>query len=182
MLFRSAILVLALLTNHGVVNKGMKDFSESNLSQEKGDDQIPKIKCTINTNDVAWHSRSADATVAVEFQFQGATDLSVMPSLHMTALPKKQGLDQNEYWAPFAIPSGVSTKETQKLSPVGGPNTRSLRLVPGRLLWAPTKSSVWPSQEFAKTVPPGEYSLQVQLEINGGTTISSNEVTITLLK
>jgi len=171
--FRSAILVLILLTNQG---SGMKDFSEGNLRQENADDQSPKIKCTISTNDVIWHLKSADAAV-VEFQFQGATDLSAMPSLHMTALPKKQGLDQNEYWAPFAIPSGASAKETQKLSPA-----RSVRLVPGRLLWAPTKSSVWPSQEFTKTVAPGEYSLQVQLETDGGKTISSNEVTITVLK
>jgi len=176
MFLRSGVLILLLVTGQRFVSSGTGDVPEGEMTQEKGTDESPKIKCTISTNDVAWHLKSADA-VAVEFQFQGAADLSAMPSLHMIALPKRHGLDQNEYWAPFAIPSGTSSKETQKLSPAG-----SVRLVPGRLLWASTKSSVWPSQEFAKTVPPGEYSLQVQLEINGGKTISTNEVTVTVLK
>jgi hypothetical protein len=160
----------------------MKDSSEGEMRQEKGADQGPKIKCRISTSDANWRSENTGATVAVDIQFQGATELSVMPSLHMIALPKKHGLNQNEYWAPFAIPSGASTKMTQKLSPARETSTRSVRLVPGQLLWAPTMSSVWPAEEFAKTVPQGEYNLQVQLEIKGGKTISSNEVTITVLK
>lgn len=176
MLFRSAILVLILLTIQAASSDGMKDYSDSDLRQAKGQEQTPTIRCTIRTNDVSWHLKSADAAV-VEFQCQGATDMSAMPSLHMIALPKKQGLDQTEYWAPFAIPGGASTKNNQRINP-----GLSVRLVPGRLLWAPTKSSVWPSQEFTKTVPPGEYSVQVQLEINSGETISSNEVTVAVLK
>ena len=134
------------------------------------------------------HLKTADAAF-VEFQCQGATDMSAMPSLHLIALPKKQGLDQTEYWAPFAIPDGASTKNNQKLNPAPFVRLIQGRLLwaptkssVGRLLWAPTKSSVWPSQEFAKTVPPGEYSVQVQLEMNSGETISSNEVTVTVLK
>jgi hypothetical protein len=176
MLFRSAILVLILITSQGASSRAMKDYSDSDLRQAKGQQQSPTIRCEIRTNDVTWHLKSADAAV-VEFQCQGATNMSAMPSLHMIALPKKQGLDQTEYWAPFAIPGGASTKNSQKLAPAP-----SARLVPGRLLWAPTKSSVWPSQEFAKTVPPGEYTVQVQLEINSGETISSNEVTVTVAK
>ena len=178
MLLRAATIILTLLTNGSFVNAGFKDFSERNLRQAK-DDPRRKIKCIISTNDMTWHSGSGDAAIAVEFQLQGATELSLMPSLHMTALPKRQGVDENEYWAPFAIPSGASTKETQKLRAAG---VHSLRLVPGQLLWAPTKSSVWPSQQFAKIVPPGEYSLQVQLEIEKGGTITSNEGTVTVLK
>ena len=176
MLFRSAILVLILLTNQGAWSSGMSNYSDSDVRQAKGREQASTIRCEIKASDVTWHLKSVDAAV-VGFQCQGPTDMSAMPSLHMIALPKKQGLDQTEYWAPFAIPSGASTKNSQKLSPAP-----SVRLVPGRLLWAPTKSSVWPSQEFAKTVPPGEYSVQVQLEINSGETISSNEIKVTVLK
>lgn len=176
MLFQSAILVLILLMTLGI---GVKDLSEGNLRQENVNDHGLSIRCTIRTNEVIWHLKNPEAAI-VEFQFQGAGDLSAMPSLHMTALPKKQAMDKNEYWAPFAIPGGASTRETQRLS--SARSVRSVRLVPGRLLWAPTKSSVWPSQEFTRTVPPGQYSLQAQLETDGGKTLSSNEVTITVLK
>ena len=182
MALRSAILVLILITNHVALNGDMKNFPEGELRQEKGDNQSPKISCTISTNGVNWRSQKTGTAVTVHIQFQEAMELSVMTSLHLIALPKKHGLDQNEYWAPFAIANGASTKETQKLSSAGASSPLSDRLVPAQLLWAPTKSSVWPSQDFAKTVPPGEYGLQVQLEINGGKTISSNEVMVTVLK
>jgi hypothetical protein len=131
---------------------------------------------------VNWRFEKTGAAVALEIQFQGARELSVMPSLRLIALPKKHGLDQTEYWAPFNITNGASAKESQKLTPADGAKPRSIRLVPAQLLWAPTKSSVWPSQDFAKTVPPGRYNLQVQLELSGGKTISSNEVEINIIK
>lgn len=179
---QSAFVVLILLTGHSAVNSGVKVSFEGELKREKSNDQNPKIKCTISTNNVNWRSENTSAAVSVEIQFQGPTELSVMPSLRMIALPKTHGLDQNEYWAPFTIINGVNTKEAQKLSAVKGASTRSVRLVPVQLLWASTKSSVWPSQGFAKTVHPGDYSVEVQLEINGRKTICSNEITIAVLK
>lgn len=182
MRFRPAALLLLLLNSPGASNSSLKNIPGGVLSQEVGGKRSTEIRCTIATKDVRWRVGDKDTAVEVYIQSKGATDLSVLPSLHMILLPKKQGLDPNEYWAPFAIPNGASTKKTQKLSTTGDARTLSVRLVPARLLWASTKTSVWPSQEFAKIILPGKYSLNVQLEIDGGRTISSNGITVSVLK
>src|SRR6266480_1158507 len=182
MALRSSTLVLILLANYGPLGVHMRNFSDGVLKQEQGDDQSPKIQCTINTNDVKWETRKAGAEVSVEIQFEGTAELSVLPSVHLIALPKKHNLEQREYWAPFAVTTGASTKEKQRLTPVTAAHSLSVRVVPSQLLWAPTKSSVWPSHSFAKAVPPGQYGLQVQFELSDGKTISSNEVEIAIIK
>lgn len=158
----------------------MKDVSAGMLNQEMGNDQSPKLKCTVSINNSRWRTGNQGAEISVEIQFQGTTELSVMPSVHLAALPKKHDLEQSEYWAPFAIPTGASTKEQQKVSAAG--RVHSVRLAPTQLLWASTKSSVWPSQNFAKAVAPGRYSLQVELELTDGKVVSSNEIEITIAK
>jgi hypothetical protein len=178
MIFRTAIVVLILITNP-YLDAHMENFYDSVLNQQ-ADDQSPKLKCTISTSDVNWRTGNEQAEVSVDIQFQGTTELSVMPSVHLIALPKKHGLEQSEYWAPFAVPAGASTKVKQKVS--AGTGAHGVRLVPTHLLWAPTKSSVWPSQSFAKAVPTGRYSVQVQLELGDGKTVSSNEIEITVIK
>jgi hypothetical protein len=172
--------MLLLLANHDSLDGGVKNPYDGELKQGKKEGQSSKIKCTASTSDATWHSDNASATVLVEIHFQGTVQVKLMPSLHLMALPKKHGLQQEEYWAPFDVTSGASTKENQKLDPAA--RARSVRLIPAELLWAPAKSSIWPSQDFSKTVPPGHYSLQVQLELKNGKTISSNEVSITVVK
>lgn len=144
----------------------------------KGGDQSPRISCLVTANDVNWRQGSATGEVSATIQFEGAAEISVMPSINLVALPKGSDLRRSEYWAPFDLVTGASTRERQNLTPVS--EVLSVRLVPARLLWAPAISSVWPSQTFAKTVPPGRYSLQVQLEFDAGKTILSNEVEIAI--
>jgi hypothetical protein len=151
------------------------------VADEKGAADIPSMKCTVRTRDVSWRATDVAATVIVEFEAAGASELSVTPSLHLIALPKRTGPSQKEYWAPFALATGASTNVTQKLTPSSGEKV-SVRVIPGRLLWARTVSSVWPSKSFRSAVPPGRYALQAQVEVNSARTVYSNEVAITVVK
>ncbi len=182
MSLRSAILILALLANRGTLDRHSMSFSEGDLTQDKKGGEAPKFRCTISTSDVEWSPSSAKSAVSVRIQFERVTEVSVMPSLHLIALPKRHGLSQVEYWAPFDVNSGATTKESQVLRVENKAITRSVRVIPTQLLWASTKSSVWPFQGFERTVRPGRYSVQVQLELAEGTTVRSNEVAITVVK
>lgn len=182
MILQSAILALMLLANRGDLVGQADGFAESASGQENGSNESPEITCIITTNNSKWRSKRAVATVSVGIEFQGMVRVSVMPSVHLTALPKSDGMTQNEYWAPFSVATGASTRNWQKLSIPTGKRRYSLRLVPSRLRWASTRSSVWPSQAMAKTVPPGDYSLVVHLETSEGKAVVSNELKITVLK
>ncbi|SRR6266702_4072307 len=182
MSFRSAILMLAVLANFSAIDGHIMSFPEDELTHENRGDKAPKVKCAISANNVEWSSRSAESSVSVHIQFEGAKEISVTASLQLTALPKGHGLGKDEYWAPFDAASGRTTKGSQTLRAPDERYNRSVQLVPTQLFWASTKSSVWPSDDFAKTVPPGPYSLQVQLELTGGATIKSNEITINVVK
>jgi hypothetical protein len=88
---------------------------------------------------------------------------------------KKEGAYQDAYWATFSVATGKSTSKWQKLSDEGKKKPLSIRLVPSELLWAPTKSSVWPSDVIRKAVPLGEYNLPLQFEVNTGKTFGSDK-------
>jgi hypothetical protein len=182
MVCRSAILILALLVNCSALGGHLMGFAKGEPQQETREGQTPKVKCTISTTDVKWRLGGEHPAVSIHIQFQGAAEVSVMPSIHLSALPKRHGLDQVEYWAPFNVNTGVTSRESQKVRAGSKSNARSVRVIPTQLLWAPTKSSVWPCQGFAKTVPPGRYSLRVELELVTGSTVRSNEIAITVVK
>ena len=171
--------ILILFANHVSPASGAKNPYGW---QENEDGQISKIKCTISTSDLTWRNEVAGTSVFVVTQCHGTSGFTVMPSLHLAPLTANSGLDHGEYWAPFNLTTGASTKESQTVSPSTETQIRSVRLLPTKLLWAPTKSSVWPSQNFAKTVPSGRYRLRLEIEVNGGKTVSSNEIKINILK
>jgi hypothetical protein len=179
MTLRSTIVILMLLANHTSLDGRVKNLYGG---QEDRDGQSSQIKCTIRTSDLTWRTETVGTTVLVVIQCQGTSGFTVMPSLHLVPLPRQSGPDQGEYWAPFNLTTGASTKKWQVVSPTTETHTRSVRLPPTKLRWASTKSSVWPFQEFTKTVLPGRYSLHVELEVSGGKTVSSNEIKITVLK
>lgn len=158
-----------------------------NITPEKpsGQDKSPGdgsyIKCTIAADQVRWQVDHTPA-VSVEIDIRRSVKTSVMPALHLSALPKKAGIYQEEYWAPFSIAKGTATSEWQRLSIGADKKPFSVRLVPSELQWAATKSSAWPSDPMAKVVPPGEYSLQVEIEVNKDNTFTSNEVRVIVIK
>jgi len=178
-ILRFTMVILMLFANHVSRDSGVKNPYGR---QENEDGKNSQIKCTISTSDLTWHNEAAGTSVFVVTQCQGIRGFTVMPSLHLAPLPTPSGPDHGEYWAPFNLTTGASTKESQIVSPSTETQMRSVRLLPTKLLWAPTKSSVWPSQNFAKTVPYGRYSLRLELEVNGGKTVSSNEIKINILK
>src|ERR1700752_2119474 len=119
MALQTAMLALVLLTNLSS-DAHMTNLSDGVLNQENADAQSPKLKCIISTNNASWRLGNEGAEISVDVQVQGTAELSVMPSVHLIALPKKRDLEQSEYWAPFAVPTGASTKEKQKLSAATG--------------------------------------------------------------
>jgi hypothetical protein len=179
---QSAILALTLLMNLNSAGSNVKSFFENTSGQEKSVDQSSNIKCTIAADSVRWRAEDKTPAISIEIEVHGTINTSVMLAVQLTALPRKEGIYEEAYWAPFSIATGRSTSDWQKLGLSAEKRTVSIRLVPAELLWAPTKSSVWPSDTMAKTVPPGEYSLQVQIEVNRGKTFLSNEVNITILR
>lgn len=181
MIWKSILLCLALLLNQDNLVLVREQVFEKKTPQEKSVDQIADIKCTITADKVHWHVKDKNVVISMEIEVRGTIRSSVMPAVQLTALPKIGGLEQQEYWAPFSVATGKSTSDWQKLD-FAAENAHSVRLVLSELRWAPTKSSVWPSEAMKEVVPPGEYSLQVCLEVNKGKTFVSNEVQITILK
>jgi hypothetical protein len=120
--------------------------------------------------------------IFAELEVHGTMSTSAVPSVRLTALPKKEGVYQDAYWAPFSVATGKSMSKWQKLSDEGKKKPLSIRLVPSELLWAPTKSSVWPSDAIRKAVPLGEYNLPLQFEVNTGKTFGSDKVRVPILK
>ena len=100
--------------------------------------------------------------------------------MRLVALPTKPGLEGAEYWAPFDVADGRTTTRAQTFDPGSETIRQPIQLVPSKLLWAPAKSSVWPSHGFARTVPAGRNGLRIQLELDTGVTVSSNEIEITV--
>jgi hypothetical protein len=179
LVLKSTMVILMLLANHASPDSGVKNPYGG---QENRDGQSSQIKCTISPSDLTWRNEAAGTSVFVAAQCQGIGGFTVLSSLHLTPLPTQSGPDHGEYWAPFNLTTGASTKKSQVVSPAAGTQTRSVRLLPTTLLWASTKSSDWPAQDFAKTVPAGRYILRLELEVNGGKTVASNEIQINILK
>jgi hypothetical protein len=176
--WQSMILTLAVAVSLNAFISNMKNFLGNLSGPVASIKQSSDIKCTITTDNLEWHVKDKPPVITVKFDFHGAINAPVMPSVRLTALPRKEGIHQNAYWAPFTITTGKSMSEWQKLGFAAEKKQLSISLVPSELLWASTKSSVWPSEAMAKTLLPGEYILQVQLEVSGGKTFVSNEIKI----
>src|ERR1700688_4883410 len=155
---RSTIVILVLLANHTFLDVGVKKLYGG---QENRHSQSPQIKCLISASDLTWRTEAASTLVFVVTQCEGTNGLTVMPSLQLAPLLRQSGPDHGEYWAPFNFTTGATTKESQVMSPTAETQTRSVRLSPTKLLWGTSKSSVWPFQDFAKTVRLGRYSLRL---------------------
>jgi len=160
---------------------GLADrFSGGLANQQNSDGRFSRVLCSIAASDTTWRVKKMAGTVTTKIEIQAVKDISVMPALHLIALPKKQGLDATEFWAPFDMSTGASTKEWLRIRASAKNAPIVIQLSVSELKWASAKSSVWPSRPFAKTVPPGQYSLQAQLEFSEGQPISSNEIVVTV--
>src|SRR5262245_40909858 len=175
------VLILVLLTSSGALDAFVGKPEGVAMHQRAQEQRSSVIDCTIQTSQLNWR-HNEEATVSVQIRVQGVSEITALPSLLLTTVQKTSEPIQGAYWAPFDITTGSSTKKSQKMQSTGETNPRSLRLVPSRLLWARTISSVWPSQTLTKTVPPGKYRLQVQFELEAGKTVSSNELEISITK
>jgi len=82
------------------------------MAQGAEEDRQSTIDCTITTSHPIWRP-DEEATVSVEIRFQGVGDITVSPSINLVAVPKTAGPLQEQYWAPFDIPTGSSTQKRQ---------------------------------------------------------------------
>lgn len=181
MALRSGVLSLIIaLMSCAVVDGHVPSFTEHRLKQ-RDEQHMPQIHCTIATSHIKWVRGSKDDAVSVMLAFQGTGGFVALPSLHLIALPERHDIHGAEYWAPFSVVGGT-TNEKQVLQPADGTTSQVIHVTPSTLSWAPAKSSVWPSESFAKAVPPARYILQVQVELSEGRTISSNKIEITIVK
>jgi hypothetical protein len=172
-------LALVLLVNEGAPS--LLAQSEHDSSATMTDKRASELRCSISTNDSHWKLGVSGNGVSVEVQLHGNTDSTIMPSLHLVAITKNEGSAQDEYWAPFRLKDGASTKEWQQVG-TGEQNRPPTRVLPLQISWAPTKSSVWPAETLANVVPPGTYYLQAQMEIRGHNPVVSNKIEITVLR
>jgi hypothetical protein len=156
---------------------------KSSARQDQIVTQGPVIKCTVDTSDVRWHLKGKRPTVSIRIEASEGVNISAMPSLYLMSLPKKEGVTEDEYWAPFSITVGTDPHQWQKIDISAGKPILA-QVDPIGLRWALTKSSasIWPIQKFATAVPPGRYSLQVRLEVDGGKMVSSNELEISVVR
>jgi hypothetical protein len=173
---RGLTLPALLLAGYGGVNGAAGTLAITTMDfADMGEPQ--QVRCSISTTDVNWVLDSHVAAVVVELRVDTPKAVTGVASLHLSALPKREDLGAVEYWAPFAV-NGRSTAARQTFHPSATKLT-SIRILPSRLRWGTTKSSVWPAREFARAVPPGRYGVRVQIQLDEGASISSNELTIT---
>ena len=178
---KSIILALALLVIQvGTPRQGDIQAEEKSAPSMKGD-QNSELRCTIAASDTRWRVRGSTKQVSIEVDIHGSAESPVMPSLGLVAAPKG-GSHQNEYWAPFSLANGTTSKEWQNLGPTTRSDHRSVRLFPLRLLWAPTKSSAWPSEAIAGVVPLGTYDVLARIETKDHAASLSNRVRITVVR
>jgi len=143
----------------------------------------PRIECTIATTDTVWRGRKQGPLLSLTLNSEDAVSISVMPSVHLMALPKKEGPLEDEYWALFAIAGEKEIHDWQRID-LRPKTPLSIQLAPMELVWGLTKSSasMWPTQKFSNAVSPGKYNLQVQIETKNGRTILSNDIEITVAR
>ena len=145
--------------------------------QEKTVSTSPSVQCALKAPEVVWKLGKANPKISAEIRPIGTS--LVMPAVYLTPLSKNRPSARQEYWAPFDLANGTSTASWQKLGAVPRISTD---LKPLELLWAPTKSSVWPDQSPTELLPPGQYTLRIQIEIKDGKIFWSNPVKITVVK
>jgi hypothetical protein len=144
------------------------------------DKQEYKVKCKIATPHPLWSLGSESPIVTVEIELQGNVKVRALPALSLIALPREAGQRREEYWAPFSLNDGKTTTEWATLTTAEGKGSFGARVLPFDLLWARAKSSVWPSQRFLGTIPPGEYRLRLQLDTGDDKRFLSNEIKVSI--
>jgi hypothetical protein len=181
--WQAVVLALAFLASAQGVTFSMGKYAEGSSKPESTTAADPVVICTVEAPSVRWHQKGKDSAVRVKIEAKEPASLSVVPSMHLMALPKKEEVEEDEYWSLFNIEAGASTHDWQRLALLAD-KPLSLQLAPTQMLWGLTKSSasIWPIQKFGKAVPPGRYSLQVQLKTSSGKVISSNEIEINVVK
>ncbi len=145
--------------------------------QEKSKPDSVSVECAISTSDLVWTLGKASPKISVEARPRGVS--SAMPALYLIASSRKGATSRQEYWAPFDFTTGSSTAAWQDLSTASRITTN---LNPAELLWAQTKSSVWPSKSLSDIVSAGRYTLRLEVEVKDGKAFSSNPIEITIAK
>ena len=117
MLFRAILLLLLPLSMCACFFDSIPRQNVTNGQRREEKDESSGVTCKISTSDLRWRLKDSNATISIEVEIQGKVNVLVMPSVQLTALPKKANeLEQVQSWAPFNLDSGASTNKWQRLT------------------------------------------------------------------
>jgi hypothetical protein len=154
------------------------------------------VRCVIRIDVTPW---KRDGPAPVNIRLENLTDrnldLRIIPTLYLTPV-SQSGNEDAAYWAPTDIMQNKAL-DTQKKPSADGVGT-SVTQIPlnvhldkhglsvfqidaSKSRWAKAISSIWPSSPMS-IIPPGPYSLHLELDDNAGSLLRSNEVTVSLKK
>jgi len=140
------------------------------------------VDCIAHASITNWTQENSGGSVVVNVRSREKTTLTVLASLELIPLQTKNDQQGNGYWAPFSLQTGNPPNAWEKLQMFSSNDATSVVLHPSQLLWAPTISSIWPSQQLFKTAPPGKYRLHIEISVDGANPVASNEIIITIAK
>jgi hypothetical protein len=115
--------------------------------------------------------------VTVEFGSRNPIDIPFSVFFWLDLVPL-DGRETDNFWAPFNLDGKPILPATPKVKWKSGASRIQIRVAPDDLLWAPTKSSVWPSLRFSRAINPGRYRLLLHVEMIGHKPLESNEIEI----
>jgi len=137
------------------------------------------LRCSIDTTETRWSKGNPVlVSVTVENASGSKVDLRTIPAFT---------LNESQYWCPVDIRGEEHTLPANARSIISLEKGASMntRIDISKLGWDRGISSIWPAQNLFSLVPPGRYSLRLDIEVvNGGGSkwIHSNQVELTISK
>ncbi len=137
------------------------------------------LRCSIDIAETRWSKgKPVLVSVMVENVSGSKVELRTIPAFT---------LNESQYWCPVDIGGEEHTLPANARSTISlekGASTNT-RIDISKLGWDRGVSSIWPAQNLYSLVPPGQYSLRLDIEVvNGGEPkwIHSNEVEVAISK
>ena len=147
---------------------------------------ISNLVCRISVQKAEWQQPQAvEVGLVIENRLDSELSLSVVPSLTLTPFAAAEEPQKSE-------PSYVALWDFDKGTTLPRSATTSLQLKPGAskevssdiasLLWSQINSSALPHSKLFKVVPPGRYSLRLELTGRHGMALCSSNAVNVLIK
>lgn len=133
---------------------------------QTSDNTTNRASCSVSSQSEEW-SRTGSIKVSVKCD----TDTPIVAAMSARLQSRTS---EDAFWAPFDQ-NGKPTRERQKRL-----SSKPIQLIPARLKWDSTKSSIWPSRSFSDAILPGKYDFFVQYELSDGQIVKSNQIQVVI--